>query len=93
MEERFNIKRYMKLSDSLIHEKRFGDCDSVKFSLKEIRDYLDKCGFKMPQPFYKYDPEDKRTWKYLESQTNRLANGSFRVKQVLNPEFIYNHLV
>jgi hypothetical protein len=93
MEEKFNINKYIDLKNKHISEKIQGDVESIRKSLEAIRDYLDKCGYAMPEPFYKYDPDKKETWKYLESLTGRLSNGDFRVKEVLNPEFIYGHLV
>ncbi len=58
---------------------------SADHCLNLIRKYLDKCGFKMPKPKYKFVLGDVRTHKYLPSTTEKTIN--FKIKEILNPLF------
>lgn len=37
----------------------------IQEALQEVREYLDYCGYVMPKPKYKYDPDNIKTWRFL----------------------------
>jgi hypothetical protein len=61
---------------------------AAEHCLNLLRKYLDKCGFKMPKPKYRFILENVITHKYLPSETEKTVN--FKIKEILNPAFRVN---
>lgn len=60
-------------------------------SLIAVRNFLDKHGYKMPDPKYEYHPRNKSTWKYTGGiirydQKTGEVNG---YQDIINTDFSY----
>lgn len=65
-----------------------------KKRFNKVREYLDACGMKMPQPKWIYNHGDIKTWKWLEGRINiHPFTKKMTHTPILNPEFAYNHLI
>lgn len=85
----FDINHYKFLCDVYEAELKSSikNQQSIDHCLSSLREYLDKCGFRMKKPQYRFVLEDISTHKYLPSTTVTKKTVTYEVKEILNPLF------
>ena len=86
-----HLKYLMKEYEKVKKNNKASD-NEIKETTNNYSSYLDSMGLKMPSPRYKYDHQDKTTWKYLDSIGGERNDGRFKITEVFNPEFKYNNM-
>lgn len=64
MEKKFNRYYFSDIRNKLLKMKFPQQEVEIKQILDELKLYLDKCGLRMPKAKYKYDANDKSTWRF-----------------------------
>lgn len=87
----FNTDQYYKLRDihvrSILNKKLRSE---IKDHLKDVINYLELYGKRMPASKYKFNYADLTTWKYLDSYCRlNESTGDWYYKETLNPTFKY----
>lgn len=91
------VKEYINASKELTSFFKADTCEppsvSKRFNtaLRNLRNYLDALGLKMPKPLYQFSQKNQKTWKYIDciiKGSNKLNNIEF-VKDILNENFMY----
>jgi hypothetical protein len=91
------VKEYINASKELTSYFKADSCEPpsackrYNLALRNLRNYLDAMGLKMPRPLYTFNQKDKKTWKYRDcviTGSKKLNDREF-VKDVLNEEFMY----
>ena len=80
---KFSFDEYQKISSYYVKKP-------TNKRIDKVRTYLDKCGYIMPKPLYKYKSNDIKTWKYIDGIVEE-CKFSKKIKyiSVLNPSFGY----
>lgn len=84
MPEKFDYERWLKYYDETHRASRSGNMSRVDELKQMVNDYLKLCGMYMPAAKYPYDPEDKSTWKFLESRSLKKSEWT-----MINPDWKY----
>jgi hypothetical protein len=90
-EEKFNWNHYILLRNAHIASKDLSKAE-YESALDAVKSYLDKFGFKMPIPLYKFDIENTKTWYYLDNMVSGDRFTEFRVRPIINPHFMFRNL-